>query len=129
MFLGHVAAGLAASRIDPHLRLGTALIAAQLPDVLWPLFLLTDVERVAIVPGYTEVTPLRFDYYPWSHSLLMVAAWGGLATLLYLFISGRKWATVLMTPLVVTHWLLDAASHTRDLPLLPGAGPLVGLGL
>jgi hypothetical protein len=129
MFLGHFAAGLVASRMQPDVRLGTAFLAAQLPDVIWPCLLLAGVESVSIAPGLTPVTPLRFDHYPWSHSLLMVVTWGLLLTLLYLFIAGRKWNTILMTPLVVSHWLLDALSHTPDLPLLPSGGPRVGLGL
>jgi hypothetical protein len=129
MFLGHFAAGLVAARAQPHLRLGTAFVAAQLPDVLWPFLLLAGVESVTIAPGSTPVTPLRFDHYPWSHSLTMVLVWGFVLTLLYLFIAGRKWATVLMAPLVVSHWLLDAASHVPDLPLFPWGGPQVGLGL
>jgi hypothetical protein len=129
MFLGHFAVGMVASRFDPHLRLGTALLAAQLPDLIWPLFLLSGVESVTIAPGTTPVTPLVFDHYPWSHSLAMVVAWGLLLTLLYMFIAGRKWATILMTPLVVSHWVLDAIAHRADLPLLPLGGPHVGLGL
>jgi len=31
--------------------------------------------------------------------------------------------------LVVSHWVLDFASHRADMPLWPGGGPLVGLGL
>ena len=31
--------------------------------------------------------------------------------------------------MVLSHWLLDAASHKPDMPLYPGASPLVGLGL
>jgi hypothetical protein len=31
--------------------------------------------------------------------------------------------------LVLSHWVLDAITHRPDLPLWPGASPLVGLGL
>jgi hypothetical protein len=37
--------------------------------------------------------------------------------------------TVLLLALVVSHWVLDAIAHEPDMPLLPGAGPRVGLGL
>jgi hypothetical protein len=30
---------------------------------------------------------------------------------------------------VVSHWVLDAISHRPDLPLVPGVGVYVGLGL
>jgi hypothetical protein len=129
MFLGHFAVALAASRAQPRLRLGTALVAAQLPDVLWPLFLLAGVEHVTIAPGDTAFTPLRFDSYPWSHSLAAVFAWGMIASGLYGMSGGARRAAAWIGPLVMSHWILDALSHRPDMPLLPGDGPRVGLGL
>jgi hypothetical protein len=128
VFLGHFAAGLAASRAAPRLPLGTAFAAAQLPDALWPWLVLAGVEQVAIAPGDTVVTPLRFVSYPWSHSLVMVITWGVLAAVLYRGRGRPGRAAVLVAFLVVSHWVLDAASHRADMPLYPG-GPKVGLGL
>jgi hypothetical protein len=129
MFLGHFAVALAASRAEPRLRLGAAFVAAQLPDVLWPAFLLAGLERVTIAPGDTAFTPLRFDSYPWSHSLVLVIVWGLVAAGLYATAGGARRAALWIAPLAVSHWLLDALSHRPDMPLLPRAGPLVGLGL
>ncbi len=129
MFLGHFAASLAASRAEPRLCLGTAFLGGQLPDAIWPYLLLAGVERVAIAPGDTAVTPLRFESYPWSHSLLMVAVWALVAALVYRGRGGTPRAALLLGALVVSHWLLDAASHRPDVPVLPRGGPLVGLGL
>jgi membrane-bound metal-dependent hydrolase YbcI (DUF457 family) len=129
MFLAHFAAGLAARRLEPRLPLGTALLAAQLPDALWPLFLLAGLERVTIAPGETAVTPLRFDHYPWSHSLLMVAVWGAVWALAYAASGRPRRAALWLAVLAVSHWALDALSHEPDMPLLPTGGPRVGLGL
>jgi hypothetical protein len=129
MFLAHFAAGFAASRAEPRLPLGTAFLAAQLPDVLWPFLLLAGVERVSIVPGATAIAPMRFDHYPWSHSLLMVAFWGLAFSATYALCGRPGRAALLLAPLVVSHWPLDALSHAPDVPLLPWGGPLVGLGL
>jgi hypothetical protein len=128
VFLGHFAAGLVASRIEPKLPLGTAFLAAQLPDAIWPYLLLTGVERVEIVPGDTAVTPLRFVHYPWSHSLLMVILWGGAAFLAYRALGRTTRPALLLFALVVSHWVLDFVSHRSDMPVLLG-GPFVGLGL
>lgn len=128
MFLGHFAAGLLASRTEPRLPLGTAFLAAQLPDAIWPYLLLAGVERVAIVPGDTAVTPLRFEHYPWSHSLVMVLLWGGGAFLIYRLLGRPARAALLMFALVVSHWVLDFVSHRNDMPVFFG-GPFVGLGL
>src|SRR5262245_16667887 len=129
MFLGHFAASLAASRAEPRLRLGTAFVGGQLPDAIWPYMLLVGAERVVIAPGDTAVTPLRFESYPWSHSLVMVVAWALLAAFLHRRGGGTPRAALLMGALVVSHWVLDAASHRPDMPVLPAGGPLVGFGL
>lgn len=129
MFLSHFAAGMVGSRVEPRLRLGTAFVAAQLPDAIWPVLLLTGTEHATIAPGDTAVTPLRFDHYPWSHSLLTVVLWGVLLGLLVRWRAGSRRAGVVAGLLVVSHWLLDFASHRPDVPLMPGAGPKVGLGL
>jgi hypothetical protein len=128
MFLGHFATGLLASRAEPRLPLGTAFLAAQIPDVLWPFLLLSGIERVEIAPGDTAVTPLRFAHYPWSHSLLMTLFWGAVAAFLYRALGRARRASLLLFPLVAGHWVLDFVSHRSDMPLFP-SGPFVGLGL
>lgn len=129
MFIGHFALGLAASRLERRLPLGTALVASQLPDAMWPYFLLTGVETVTIAPGDTAMTPLRFDSYPWSHSLLMVAVWGVVFALVYRALGRATRAAVFTAALAVSHWFLDFATHRPDMPLVPWGGPRLGLGL
>jgi hypothetical protein len=130
MFLGHFALGFAAKRTAPTVSLGTAFLAAQLADLIWPTLVVLGVERVEIDPGNTAVTPLAFESYPWSHSLLTLAAWGALFALAHHLIrrSGRA-AALTLAALVVSHWVLDVVTHRPDMPLLPGGGPLLGLGL
>lgn len=135
MFIGHFGAGFAAKRAAPRLCLGWLFLAAQFLDLLWPTLLLLGVERVAIVPNTTAVTPLVFEHYPVSHSLAAVVGWA-------LVLSGGYWAlerrrgqgvrraAAVVAALVLSHWLLDALVHAPDLPLTPGGGgPRVGLGL
>ena len=40
------------------------------------IFLVLGWERVRIEPGNTAFTPLAFDSYPISHSLLTLGLWG-----------------------------------------------------
>ncbi len=83
---------------------------------------------MVIDPGNTVFTPLDFESYPWSHSLLMVVIWGALLGL----VAGRRlqdaWAGRVVGALVVSHWVLDWVTHRPDLPLWP-SGPVTGLGL
>lgn len=128
MFIGHFGIAFAARRIAPRLSLGTAFLAAQFCDLLWPTLVLAGVEQVRIVPGATAVTPLVFDHYPVSHSLLLVAAWGALLGAAHFAWRRDARTALVVAGLVVSHWLLDAVVHGPDLPLLL-EGPMVGLGL
>jgi hypothetical protein len=129
MFIGHFAAALAAKRVQPGGSLGTYVAAAQLPDLLWPFLLLAGVEQVTIAPGHTAFTPLRFDSYPVSHSLLTVAAWGVAFGAVELARAKGRGVAMATGLLVASHWILDAAAHAPDMPLLPGSPVKIGFGL
>jgi membrane-bound metal-dependent hydrolase YbcI (DUF457 family) len=129
VFIGHIAAAFAAKRASPSTSLGWLVAAAQLPDLIWPVLLLTGTERARIAPGDTAFTPLAFDHYPWSHSLVMMILWGVLLGALYRMRRGDMRGAVILAALVVSHWVLDWVTHRPDMPLVPGAGPKLGLGL
>jgi len=111
------------------LSLGTAFFAAQFVDLLWPTLLLLGLESVRIVPGATAVTPLVFEHYPWSHSLLAVALWAIAFGALHWAWRRNARTALVLAGLVLSHWLLDALVHIPDLPLAPGVDARVGLGL
>ena len=130
MFIGHYALGLAAKRIVPRTSLGTLIAAPTLADLLWPLFLLFGWERVTNVGGSNPFLTLRFDSYPYSHSLLALIGWGALVAALYRMQTGYARGALVVGLLVVSHWFLDYIVHVPDLPLYPGPrSPKVGLGL
>ncbi len=81
MFVGHLAIALASKRAVPRVSLGVLVGATAWLDLIWPPLLLLGLERVRVDPGNTAFTPLAFDSYPWSHSLVMVLLWGALAGL------------------------------------------------
>jgi hypothetical protein len=128
VFIGHFGVGFGLKRSAPELSLGTLFLASQFIDLIWPTLLLFGVERVAIVPGITRVTPLDFTHYPISHSLLAVAGWGLLFGLVYFVIRRYAAGAWICGLALVSHWLLDLLTHRPDLPLAPG-GVKVGLGL
>jgi membrane-bound metal-dependent hydrolase YbcI (DUF457 family) len=129
MFLGHYAVGLATKTLTPYTSLGTLVVAAQLVDLIWPTFLMLGIERVRIDPGNTAVTPLAFEHYPWTHSLVMSGVWAALFAALYAFFRRYPRGTWAAAGAVVSHWLLDFITHRPDLPLAPGLDRVVGLGL
>jgi hypothetical protein len=129
MFLGHFGVGFGAKRLAPRTSLGTLFLAAQFLDLLWPTLLLLGLERVAIVPGITVVTPLDFAHYPLSHSLLAAALWGLLFGTIYWLVERYRAGAWICGLAVVSHWLLDLLLHRPDLPLTPGGGYRAGFGL
>ncbi len=129
MFVGHTAVALAAKSKAKDVSLGWLLAAALMLDLLWPNFLLLGIERVSIRPGATAFTALVFDSYPWSHSLLMACVWGLGAAGIARWRGGSAGIAFLIAAVVVSHWVLDFASHAPDMPLWPGNSPKLGLGL
>ena len=130
MFLGHFALAFAAKRAAPAISLGMLFVAAQLADLLWPVLVLAGVERVEIRPGITAVTPLDFVHYPYSHSLVALAAWAIALGFGYAIVArGGRRAFLVIALLVVSHWLLDVLVHRPDMPVALGEGPKLGLGV
>lgn len=130
MFLGHYAAGLAAKRWAPEAPLGALVAGAVGLDLVWPFFVLAGVERVAVVPGITRVTPLEFQSYPYSHSLVAAALWALAAGGLFYYVRRSARAAAAVAACVISHWLLDWAAHRPDLPLTLAEGASRhGLGL
>jgi membrane-bound metal-dependent hydrolase YbcI (DUF457 family) len=128
MLLGHFAVALAARKIAPRPSLGLLVLAAMLPDGIWPAFTLLGLEKVEIVPGITAVTPLSFVSYPYTHSLLADLLWGMFVALVYYLYRRDRVGAFWLGALVVSHWVLDFVSHRPDMPLWPGSA-VVGLGL
>lgn len=129
MFIGHYGLGLGAKAIDTRPSLGTMFLAAQWLDLVWPILVIAGVEKFSVVPGNTVLTPLRFDHYPWSHSMLMAIAWGTVFGIIYFGITKYRRASVLLGFLVFSHWILDWVVHIPDLQLTPFSEARVGLGL
>ncbi len=128
MFIGHFGVGFGAKRAAPRVSLGTLFLAAQFLDLLWPTLLLLGIERVRIAPGITAATPLDFEYYPFTHSLLFAVIWGLALGAVYQMLRRYPRGAVVAGLLVVSHWVLDLVVHRPDLPLYPG-GARYGFGL
>ena len=129
MFIGHFALGFAAKRAAPRTSLAILFAAAQLADLLWPIFVAIGIEQVRIDPGNTAFTPLDFVSYPYSHSLAVLVVWGIVFGAIVVRLKADTTKTgVVVVLLVVSHWVLDWITHRPDMPLYPG-GPRFGLGL
>ncbi len=129
MFIGHYGVGFGGKKIDDRPSLGTLFFAAQFLDLIWPVFILTGIESVKIVPGIMAANPLDFTYYPYSHSLFFTIIWGIIFALVYFLIRKNLKSSILLGSLVVSHWILDLVVHRPDLPIFPWSDLKAGLGL
>jgi hypothetical protein len=129
MLVGHIAAGLVAKRITPKISLGSAVMASLLPDLLWCIFLITGLEHVHFKPGRGAANYFDTSDIALSHSLLMDAMWAALFAASYFFLRRYARGAWILFAAVLSHWLLDFASHRPDMPLAPGVQKYFGLGL
>jgi hypothetical protein len=136
VFIGHYGVSLAAKRYNPRLSLAVLFLAVQFLDVLFSLFVLTGVEKMRIVHGFTAFNPYDLYFMPYSHSLLGAFVWSAVFAIGYLLLPRRDaprsglFVFALLAAAVFSHFALDVPVHTPDLPLGPGAGsPKIGLGL
>jgi hypothetical protein len=118
-----------AKRVAPSVSLGTAILAAWFPDLLWCIFLVTGIEHVAIEPGITAVNALNLYDIAFSHSLLLDVVWGMALAGIYFWRRSDRRAAWIVFAAVLSHWLLDWVSHRPDMPLAPGVARTFGLGL
>jgi hypothetical protein len=130
VFIGHFALAFGAKKVAPKASLGTLFLAAQLADLVWPTLVLLGIETFAVAPGITQVTPLDFTSYPYSHSLVALAGWAaGLALAYGLARRGHVREAFALAALVLSHWVLDFVTHRPDMPLTLGGSERFGLGL
>lgn len=129
MFIGHFGLSFAAKKAAPKVSLLTLFIATQFVDLLWPFLLVFHIEKMAIVPGHTKTNSFDFQYFPWTHSLLMGIVWALVIGLLYFLFSKDKRGAIVVGLCVLSHWSFDLVVHAGDLPLAPFADVKVGFGL
>jgi hypothetical protein len=131
MFVGHYSVSLVARRSSIDLPLWLWFIAVQWLDFAFMMFVLLGIEKVRIVPGFTEANPLDLYYLPYSHGLLGATVTSAIfAGLVFAAFPAARSAVGLGLVWLASfsHWLLDFVMHTPDLPIV--AGPTkVGLGL
>lgn len=130
MLVGHVAVGLAAKRVEPGISAGTLVLAALAADVLWTAFIWMGLEHVRFDPdALGAANYIVASDIAWSHSLLTNLLAGALFAGSYWMLRRNVRGARVLFAVVASHWILDVVSHRPDLPIAPGLGAVVGLGL
>jgi hypothetical protein len=130
MFIGHYGVSFAGKAAEKRLPLWLLFLAVQWLDVVWSALVMLNVEKIRIVPGFTESNDMDLYYMPYTHglpgALALAAAFGAIAVL---FWKDRRIAIwTVAAGAVFSHWLLDLVVHVNDLPLW-GDSYKVGFGL
>lgn len=128
MFVGHLAVGLAAKRVEPKLSLGTLMLAVMLADLVAFPLLIAGIEHFDVAPGVRLNRMVGRDIV-YSHSLLMDAVWAALFAGAYFLRRRYPRGAWILFLAVLSHWVLDVVSHRPDMPLAPGVQKVFGLGL
>ncbi len=128
MLIGHFAVGMCAKKASPSVNLAVFFIAALFVDLIFPIFVLLDIEHVSIDHSITPVVPFNLSHYPYSHSLLMSVVYSLLAFILCTKWFKSKKISFIVGLSIFSHWILDFITHVPDLPITFGDYK-VGLGL
>ena len=130
MFVGHYGPAFALKRAVPETSLLALGLGVQLVDIAWGVFVLTGIEEVRIVPGFTESNALDLLFIPYTHGLISTFLWAFAGGLVAWLIAGRVSLRVFVAVAlaVASHWVLDLLMHRPDLPIY-GDSMKVGLGL
>jgi hypothetical protein len=130
MFIGHYGVSFAGKAAEKRLPLWLLFLAVQWLDVVWSVLVMLNVEKIRIVPGFTESNDMDLYYMPYTHGLLgalaLAAAFGAIAALFWKQRRAAIW--IVAAGAVFSHWLLDLVVHVNDLPLW-GDSYKVGFGL
>lgn len=121
MFIGHFAIAYVLIRLFPGVPPLIPLLGVGFPDLLWPFLILSGIEKVSIDPESPLQNRIGFTSYPYSHSLVLGTLIGCVIGLGLAYFTSPL-AGLVFVAASASHWLLDAAVHLKDLPVL-GFGP------
>lgn len=129
MFLGHFAFAYVLIRLFPEVLPMIPLLGVNFPDFLWPVLVLSGIEKVSIDPESPLQNHIKFTSYPYSHSLILGTLIACVLGLGLAYFSSPLTGFVFVIA-SMSHWLLDAIFHLKDLPVLGfGSDRKVGFGL
>ena len=126
----HAATALLIKRRFPSVSLTPMLLSVQAMELAWVGFNYLGIERTTIAETVRSVADIHLAYMPYSHSIGTAV---GAALLTWLIIEkgfGRALLGRAVGLGIVSHLILDLATHGHDIVLWPGLpDPKLGLGL
>jgi hypothetical protein len=128
--IDHAATALLVKRRYPAVPLAPLLIAVQAMELAWVGLNYLGIERTTTEPVVRSVADIHLAYMPYSHSVATGLGGAVLAWLLVEYGFGRPGLGRALGLGIVSHLILDLATHAHDIVLWPGRlEPALGLGL
>ncbi len=103
--IAHVGVGFAAKRITPNIPVIYLIIAAELIEIIFFVFVAAGIETMP----QTDKPP----FSPYSHGVFMGIVWSLVAALFTFLISNSKKATIVIGLLVLSHTILDIIASPK----------------
>jgi membrane-bound metal-dependent hydrolase YbcI (DUF457 family) len=128
--IDHAATALLVKRRYPSVPMVPLLLSVQAMELAWVGLNYLGIERTTTEATVRSVADIHLTSMPYSHSISTVAAAAVLVWLIIEYGFGRAALGRAVGLGVVSHLILDLATHGHDIMLWPGwATPKLGLGL
>jgi len=126
----HAATALLIKRRFPSVSLTPMLLSVQAMELAWVGLNYLGIERTTTEVAVHSVADVHLAYMPYSHSVGTAVAVAVLAWLIIEKGFGRAALGRAVSLGIVSHLVLDLATHGHDIVLWPGSStPRLGLGL
>ena len=131
MYIGHYAVAAALVTLVPASPVTPIAVGVAWPDLVWPVLVVIGRERVTVNRNDPLQRSIRFDSYPFSHSLVLSNLFTLVPAVIVAFLYDSVLLGVLFWVATLSHWVLDLVVHLPDLPILGFGGNdrTLGFGL
>ena len=127
--IAHVGVGFAAKKIAPDISVIFLIIAAELIEIVFFVFVAAGVETMPL--------PDKSPFSPYSHSVFMGIIWSLAAALVTFLISKNKKVSIIIGLLVLSHTIMDIIASPKlafyptdtKMPVFFDNSLSIGLGL
>jgi hypothetical protein len=108
MFSGRCGVWFAAKPVTAGVPLCVWFVAVRWIDIVWSVLVLLGIEKLRIVPGFTQANALDLYYMPYTHGLPgSIALSLVLGAIVAMSTSGNRPATIgLVAAASFSHWVL-----------------------
>jgi hypothetical protein len=126
----HSATALLIKRRFPSVSMTPLLVSVQAMELAWVALNYLGVERTTTASTVRSVADIHLAYIPYSHSVATAIAAAAVTWWVIARVRGQRVLALAVAIGIVSHLVLDLATHAPDIALWPGSPfPPLGLGL